>query len=221
MNEITWSDCLGHRSRQPWLLLIEGDTIHSFTGKDIPGVVVVKGTDYSKNGKWSHNTFRLLVQNGVRHIAMHSGWETGTFAEGLARVLYKQTPDTWIELAGLLGVSVDSAKAFLVAHRPKQAEEMDARESAMEKLDDEAPPELEGEKMVVTFGSPTNRQIRAGWWSAPKGVCEGVTVELIDAEKDWAKGNVRIVGAEGVVLDVRQSFGMHGGSRTVSLIIYK
>ena len=69
MENISWSDGLGSRSRSPFLLFIKGDEIIPFDGSDIPGVVVVRGTDYAKNGKWSHTTYRLQLADGIRHIA--------------------------------------------------------------------------------------------------------------------------------------------------------
>lgn len=49
--ELTWSDGITDRERHRWLLLVKDGRIHTFTGEDIPGIVAVKGYDYTQNGK--------------------------------------------------------------------------------------------------------------------------------------------------------------------------
>jgi len=104
MKTINWNDGLGPRSRAAWLLLIRGDEITPFKGVNVPQVVVVRGTDYQKAGKWSNTIFRLILADGVREVAGRDGWETGRFAEGLGKAVGRPTPDTWQEVADALGV---------------------------------------------------------------------------------------------------------------------
>ncbi len=125
MENITWSDGIGSRGRNPFLLFVRGDEAIVFHGQNIPGVVVVRGTDYTKNGKWSHTTYRLELASGIRHIAGRDGWETGRFVEGLASAVGCKTPDTWADTATALGISVPSAMELLRSWRPKAAEKLD------------------------------------------------------------------------------------------------
>ena len=135
-SKLEWSDELGSRSRAAWLLLVKEDEVLAFPGSTTKGWVVVTGTSYRKNGKWSHTTYRLALYDGVRAIAGKNGWETGTFCEGLRAATRSEAHlDTWPLLAGALGVSVESAKCFLRAWRPKAAEKLDLVEEEMKELD--------------------------------------------------------------------------------------
>jgi hypothetical protein len=220
MEEITWSDGLGSRSRSPFLLLIKGDEIVAFEGKDMPGIIVVKGSDYSKNGKWSHSTYRLQLAKGVRTIAGMSGWETGRFVEGLGRAVNCSTPDTWADTAGALGVSVLSTMEFLRSWRPKAAEKLDEVERSLATLEELSAQETDSEMVTVSFGSPNNQAISDGYWESPK-VIPGheAEIRLIDSDKGWAEGNIEVVGISGTVLSVTHSPGMHGGYYAVSVAI--
>ena len=64
MQNFEWSDGIGSRGRNSFLLFVRGDEVIVFHGQDIPGVVVVRGTDYTKSGKWSHTTYRLQLADG-------------------------------------------------------------------------------------------------------------------------------------------------------------
>lgn len=70
-----------------------GLEIYKFEGRSIPGVCVVKSSNYVKNGKWSHTAYRLVISPGFSpcalRIEMHqdgvfSG--CGTWAEAAARI---------------------------------------------------------------------------------------------------------------------------------------
>lgn len=218
--EITWSDGLGPRSRSPFLLLIKGDEIVAFDGKDISGLVVVRGTDYEKNGKWSHTTYRLAVADGVRHIAGRSGWNTGRFVEGLGEAVGCSTPDTWAETAEALGVSVPSAMEFLRSWRPKAAEKLDEVEQSLMALEEVSEQETDSVMVTVSFGSPTNRAIREGFWESPKGIPGyDAEIRLKDRGQGWNEGNIEVVGISGTILSVKHSSGMHGGYYAVSVAV--
>ncbi len=220
MTNIEWSDGIGSRGRSPFLLFIKGDEIISFAGSDIPGVVVVRGTDYTRNGKWSHTTYRLQVADGVRHIAGRSGWETGRFVEGLGSAVGCATPDTWADTAKALGVSVPSAMEFLRSARPKAAEKLDEVEESLAKLEDVSEQETDSVIVTVSFGSPTNAAIRGGYWESPKSVL-GYKAEIrkLDQNGSWVEGNIEVVGISGTVLSVKHSSGMHGGYYAVSVAV--
>ena len=129
--ETTWNNQQGSRDRKAWLLVSTADAVTAFSGEHIPGKVGVLGEDREKAGKWSNSTFRLKVADGVRLIAGHDGWETGTFAEGLASAVGVKPPTNWAEMAAALGVSVDAAKAVLKSWRQKAAAKLDAAEAAV------------------------------------------------------------------------------------------
>lgn len=217
---IEWSDQIGNRSRQPWLLLIKGDDVVPFTGGNISGLVVVRGTDYEQAGRWSHATYRLQLADGVRHIAGRNGWETGTFAEGLGSAVGCATPDTWGDMARALGVSVPSAMEFLRGWRPKAALALDEVEQALADLEAEGSSSSDSVIVVVSFGSPSNRSIREGYWESPKEI-PGYEAEirLRDPSGDWDADNIEVVGISGTVLSVRWAAGMHGGYYAVSVAV--
>ena len=221
VQQVVYSNQIGSRGRRPWLLFVRGDEIIPFNGENITGVAVVRGTDYEKSGKWSHTTYRLQLADDIRHISGRDGWETGTFAEGLGSVAGCKTPDTWAEMGEALGISVPSAMQFLRRWRPKAAKKLDEVEEALMELDEVAmDKETDFEKVTVSFGSPTNRAIREGYWESPKEI-PGYEAEirLKNVDKGWTEENITIVGAVGTVLSVEHSRGMHGGYYAVSVAI--
>ena len=221
MKNITWSDGIGSRGRNPFLLFVRGDEVIVFRGQNIPGVVVVRGTDYTKNGKWSHTTYRLELANDIREIAGRDGWETGRFVEGLGSAVGAKTPDTWADTAKALGVSVPSAMEFLRSWRPKAAEKLDEVEQSLADLE-EASSQQETDSVIVTvsFGSPTNRAIREGYWESPKGIPGyNAEIRLKDRSQGWNEGNIEVVGITGTILSVKHSSGMHGGYYAVSVAV--
>lgn len=118
MANLEWSDEMGSRGRAAWLVLVKGGTITAFAGASIPGLVAVLGSQYRKNGKWSHTSYRLALAPGVTAIRGQDGWEEGTFCEGLAQAArdidgYRPPVDSWSEVAKVLGVSVCEAERFL------------------------------------------------------------------------------------------------------------
>ncbi|MFH1289102.1 MAG: hypothetical protein ABIH88_00085 [Patescibacteria group bacterium] len=221
MENIKWSDQIGSRGRRPWLLFVRGDEVIPFDGQDIPGVVVVRGTDYEKAGKWSHTTYRLQLADGIHHIAGRSGWETGRFVEGLGSAVSCATPDTWADTAKALGVSVPSAIEFLRSWRPKAAEKLDKVEQSLIELE-EASSQQETDSVIITvsFGSPTNRAIREGFWESPKNIPNcNAEIRLKDREKGWIEENIEVIGISGTILSVKHSSGMHGGYYAVSIAV--
>lgn len=221
MQSLTWSNGIGNRSRKPFLLFVKNDKVMVFTGELIPGICVVRGTDYTRSGKWSHTTYRLEVAPGVRVISGHDGWETGRFVEGLGAAVRVKTPDTWVETAEALGVSVPSCMDFLRSWKPKMAEKLDEVDQAMTALD-EASADAENDPIIVTvsFGCPMNREIRNGYWDNPKSIpgYEGV-IQKISLEKGWVEGNIKVVGIQGTVISVKHSSGHHGGYYAVSVAV--
>lgn len=220
MKDMVWSNEIGSRGRKPFLLFIRGDEVIVFLGENIPGVVVVRGTDYTRNGKWSHTTYRLQIADGIREIAGRDGWETGRFVEGLACAVSCKTPDTWADIAKALGVSVPSAMDFLRSWRPKAAAKLDEVEESLMALEEASQQGDESVIVTASFGSPTNRAIREGYWVSPKDIPGyNAEVRLIDPSKGWVEGNIAVVGITGAIISVRHSAGMHGGYYAVSVAL--
>lgn len=219
MRSETWTEELGHRSRCPWCLVVHQGTVSRFVGADIPGVLVV-GTDYIKNGKWSSTTYRLAVSDNVRLIAGRMGWETGTFREGLRQSLLSDPLDRWADLASALGVSVQAVQQLIRPWLPDEAADLDrveAQMAALERAEEAAA--TEAVTVSFAFGTPTRAQMAEGYWVSPKLVPDhpGVSVALRDPDAGWSKGNVVLVGAAGEVLRVTHVRGYHGG--TVSIAV--
>lgn len=67
--------------------------LHRFTGKDIPGIAIVRGTTYQKNGKWSHATYNVMLADGAHAFelapALHQSGVFGgcsTYIDAMERV---------------------------------------------------------------------------------------------------------------------------------------
>lgn len=170
MKKVVYSDELASRRRRPWAILIgPGDELELFAGESIPGKVAVVGCDYEKNGVWSHSTYRLAVADGVRFLAGHFGFETGTFLEGLRAATRKPT-DRWHEVANALGVSLPVAQNFLRAWLPKEARRLDQVEADLASLDEASP--TGATTVAITYGSPTRAARERGFWEWPVRVLD-------------------------------------------------
>lgn len=208
--EMEWSNRQGSRDRRAWCLVVgPGDQIEAFTGASIPGKAVVVGKSYTKEGKWSHTTYRLELGPGVRLLTRHDGWETGTFREAIGA-------DRWEACANALGVSVPVAQEFLRAWRPKAAAHYDRVEAELSALDEIA--DDGATEVVVSFGAPTRKRREAGFWEAPVVVTNehGHQVGRVESGNDWnqpvASGPVR-------VLDCKRSSGHGGGYVSLRLAV--
>lgn len=202
------------------MLLIKNGKVYPFKGEGIPGVVAIRGTSYRKNGKWSSTTYRLEVASGVRHICGKDGWETGRFAEGLASVAKGGPIDLWVEMANALGVTVPAAQEFLRVWRPRAAAVIDAAEAAIEELDEAVETVSDGTaETSVSFGSPTNRVMRAGFWNWPVTVSlNGETVGSVKPSEDKGWSSPLVEGLVRVIESVH-SPGYHGGSVSLRLAV--
>lgn len=220
MQSIEWSNGIGPRGRNSFLLFVIGDEVIVFRGNDIPGIAVVHGTDYTKGGKWSHTTYRLDLADNIRYIAGRDGWETGRFVEGLGSAVGCKTPDTWVGVAKALGVSVPSAMEFLRNWRLKAAAKLDEVEQAIADLEEASEQETDSKIITVSFGSPSNRAAREGYWESPKNIPGyDAEIRLRDRSQGWTEENIEVVGILGTILSVKHSAGMHGGYYAVSVAV--
>lgn len=192
---VVYSDELASRRRRPWAIIIgPGDEIELFAGESIPGKVAVVGCDYTQQGVWSHTTYRLAVAPGVRFLAGHFGFETGTFLEGLRAATRKPT-DRWHEVANALGVSLPVAQKFLRAWLPKEARRLDQVEADLASLDEASP--TGATTVAITYGSPTRAARERGFWEWPVRVLDpdGQEVGRVSPE-GVASGEVRVLKRE-------------------------
>jgi putative CRISPR-associated protein (TIGR02620 family) len=108
---IEWADRPGPRGRTSWALVVQDGRVHWFAGEDIPGVVRVLRREHVKEGRWSHDRYRLALSPDARWITGRMGWNTGTLTEGLEQALGRRIM-TLGDLAVALGVDLDEAGRF-------------------------------------------------------------------------------------------------------------
>lgn len=102
MKTATANNAMGSRSlRHVNLLLCPGQGIVEFTGKDIPPVLRVVKEDYTRNGKWSHSTWTVEIQDDFELLAYGQDWEMGKFFPG----------KTWPEALKRLNSKLDGKPA--------------------------------------------------------------------------------------------------------------
>lgn len=135
MKEFTWSDQMGSRGRGAWLILRKGESLAFFAGATISGWCVVQTRQHTRNGKWSHTTYRMQLADDVVAMPGRQGWESGGFLEGLGAAASMSKPGTWAEVAACLGVPEEAAKTFLRATKKLSAEHIDKVEAEMRSLD--------------------------------------------------------------------------------------
>jgi hypothetical protein len=132
MNIIKWSDGLGPRSRRPFLFLVGGGKIWSFSGETIPGVVAILSSSYVSAGKWSSRTYDLSVAEGVTAIDGRMGFEDGTLLEGLAK--FRSPMRTWDDVANFLKVDIPTLREFLSDNFPKTLASLDKVDEALDSI---------------------------------------------------------------------------------------
>ena len=209
--KVIYSDKLAPRRRRPWAIIIgPGDELELFSGTSVPGKVAVVGCDYTKNGVWSHSTYRLEVAPGVRFLSGHFGFETGTFTEGLRAATRKPT-DRWHEVANALGVSLPVAQEFLRGWLPKAAEKLDQIEADLASLDETS--STGAVTISITYGAPTKKLREQGFWEWPVRILDldGEEVGRVSPEGE-AFGEVK-------VLKRQKSSGYGGGYVSLMLAI--
>lgn len=126
--EMSYSDGIGHRNRQHFLLCGgPGDSVNEFKGTGIPGVVAVKTATYTKNGKWSHTDYTLLVSETAWALTLSQSWEEGLYFAQAASVADVMTA---FRTAGYTGTD-EFLAAFLTARMPKTMERIRSKEEEL------------------------------------------------------------------------------------------
>lgn len=206
-----YNDGLENAGRRPRLYLAKGGEVVKFRGDNITGYCAVATTRYQKNGKWSNTTYHIDLVPGVRPLYFLSPMH-GTWGDTIA---------SWGEVAETLGLPVEVAQALIRAEYKGTAERLDKLEEFALAVEAEG---HETETVVISFGSPTNRSIREGYWEKPKSAetSDGRTVVVAPIagqyEPNWY--NPVVMEPEGAkVLSSRHSPGMHGGYWTIEVVV--
>lgn len=206
-----YNDGLRPAGRNPRLYLAKGSEVKKFVGSNIPGFCAVATVRYEKRGRWSNTTYQLDLAIGVRPLYFLSPLH-GTWGDDLA---------SWGEVAEKLGLPIEIAQKIVRTEYPETGTRLDKLEQFAA---EQAGAESDTEVVVVSFGSPTNRLIRAGYWSQPKSGqtsdARTVTIEPSKGEygNDWHKPTV--VEPDGAkIISSRHSPGMHGGYWAVEVAV--
>lgn len=189
---LEWNSRPGPRMRRAWLIFLKNGKIHLFKGESIPGIVAVVSKTFVKEGKWSHYRYSLLVNPGVRFLSGHTGWNTGTFREGLNDALKGYYPTSrWHEIANALNVPVGELREFLTTFRPAEVADLDKIEADIAELGNAA---NDFEEIEVYIGGATRRLRAEGYWSWPIVVeVAGEVVGTLDIAGKEVTGDIRII----------------------------
>lgn len=201
-----WNDGLLPAGRRPRLYLAKGGEAVKFTGENIAGFCAVAAQKYEKNGKWSNTTYTLDLAPGVRALEFVSPMH-GTWGDSIM---------SWGQACEQLGLPIDAVQSLIRAEYAATAKRLDDLEAFAA-----ATPHAEVEVVVISFGSPTNRAIRDGYWSNPKSgqTSDGRTVTVRPGPvDDWRKPEI-VEPSGASVLSSDHRPGMHGGYWTVKVAV--
>ena len=194
--------------RWPHLYLAKGGEVCKFSGENIPGFCAIAASQYEKRGKWSNTTYQLDLVPGVRPLYFLSPMH-GTWGDSLG---------SWGEVVETLGLPVDIAQAIIRAEYKATAERLDKLEEFALAVEAGG---HETETVVISFGSPTNRAIREGYWDSPKsGQASDGRKVVIEPGNGGGWDEPVVVEPEGTkVLSARHSSGMHGGYYAIEVVV--
>lgn len=225
-----YSDRQGHRGRRPWAVVVgPGDSLVEFSESARVGVKFIDSS-HEQAGKWSHTTHRVILPPAARLVAGHMGWETNTWREGLADATQHEVV-TWLDAARALGVSVASVMAYARQYQKADAAHFDEADRKLAEADDAADAQGLSEtvevEVVVSFGGPTNRAIREGFWEWPLVIRDAqgqVVGHVRPDESECYHDNLTRYHPDPaipavVVLDATHSAGYHGGYQSVRLCL--
>ncbi len=196
-----YNDGLCPGGRRPRLYLAKGGQVMKFVGENIPGFCAIAAQEYAKNGKWSNVVFDLTLAPGVRGLEFLSPMH-GCWGDDLS---------SWGEVMERLALPLEAAQQIVRAEYPRTAERLDNAEAFAAQCEAAGTDAVE---LILAGGSPNNRAIAAGYWTAPLAVRlpDGTEVTLSASDRresaeKWTSSDprVRVIGN-----DTRP--GMHGGS---------
>lgn len=210
-NSVKFNDGLCSGGRRPRLYLAKGGEVKKFVGEAIPGFCVIVTQRFERNGKWSNTDWSLSLAPGVRPLIflspLHGNWGDEF--------------TSWGEVCQKLGLPIEVAQEVVRKEYPRTGERLDQAE-AFAIASEEAG--KSSETVIVSFGSPTNRQAQEGFWSSPKkGVTsDGREVIVRPSEGEYGPNwsEPIVVAPEGAtILSSRHRSGMKGGYYTVEVLV--
>lgn len=212
MKNIKYNDGLCNGGRRPRLYLVKGYEYHKFEGNNIDGICAIASTDYRKNGKWSNTDYDITLAPGVKDIRflspLHGVWGSE----------FKN----WGEMASQLGIAVQTIQEIIRKEYPTTAKRLDDLEKFAMDIENSTG-ELT-ETVIISFGSPTNRAIREGFWATPKGNVTSTGIKVIVAPSEnenglcWSKP-ILVEPSNGKILTSYSTPGHHGGYITVEVAV--
>lgn len=211
MREFTWRDGLRPGGRRVRLYLARAGEAVKFDGDSIDGWCQIAAHRSARSGKWSSTEYTLLLSPGVHPIEFLSPLH-GTWGQEF---------QSWGEASEHLSLPVEKCQEIVRAEYPDTADRLDQVEKFALSHEEKG---KQVEIVLVCFGSPTNRQIAAGWWKEPKSArtADGeVTVTVAptigdDDRPEWSKPVV-VTPADATIVSSRHRSGMHGGTWTVEV----
>ncbi len=194
-------------SRTPRLYFAKGSEVQKFSGENC-AFAAIAAEKYTKDGKWSHTAYILELAPGVRPLyflsPLHGTWG--------------QSFQSWGEVAQELQLPVQVAQEIVREEYPRTAQRLDNLEEFALKTAESGG---DAEIVIISFGSPSNRAIREGFWEDTQSAktSDGRTVIVQPSSEGWAHGAevVEPVGAH--ILDIVWSPGMHGGYYAVHVAV--
>ena len=211
MTTYNYDDGFHTGGRRPRLYLARGSEVRKFEGENIPGFCAVCAAQFSKNGKWSNTNYTLALAPGVRAIELVSPLH-GVWGDDLP---------SWGAAAERLGLPIEVTQAIVREEYPTTAQRWDALEEFAFAVEANG---ATTEVVVISFGSPSRRDIRDGFWEKPKRgrTSDGreviVRPTIVDGRADWSDPIIETpAGAK--VVTCRQRPGMHGGYWTVEVAV--
>ena len=203
MNTYDFNDGLRPGRRRPRLYLARGGEVRKFTGDVLPGFCAIVTSWFTKNGDWSNTQYKIALAPGVRAIEFMSPLH-GTWGDDVP---------SWGAAAEWLQLPVETVREIVRAEYPRTAERLDQLEAFAA---DVAQEKMTVETVIVSFGSPMNKEIRDGFWEKPKKArtTDGREVIVQPGQgrhgPDWAEA-VAVAPEGAKVLAARHKPGIHGG----------
>ena len=207
MLSVNYNDGLRHAGRTPRLYLTNGEVAHKFLGDNLPGCVTIATEKFTKNGKWSNTDYLLHLSPGFRALSFLSPLH-GVWGDDLG---------SWAEVATKLQLPLPLAQEIIRHEYPKTAARLDAVEVFAAEVGKTAL-----ENVVVSFGSPTNREIKAGWWNEPKSAlsADGQTKVVIQPHPVRGWNEPSVVQPESArIVNIVDYPVMHGGSFAITVAV--
>lgn len=140
MKTVTFDNKVGSRSLKHVNCLIgmykDHQVIVPFEGANIEGVCHIIAEDYTKNGKWSHSTWKIAVPDDVEDFELFQDWEMGTYFpqktwEGVyKKILEAMKRDSFYATI----LDMDCVKRFITAKFPTTAQDCCASAQILNEL---------------------------------------------------------------------------------------